>query len=320
MEPLLRVSDLDIEFKGDHGIRQVTDKVSFTIAEGESVGLVGESGCGKSSVAQAILRVLPSNGRIKAGHISFEGKDLNILKEKELDRIRGRQIGMVFQDALSGLNPVLTIGTQILEPMKVHLKLEERQRRERAISLLKETGLDNAEEVMKKYPGELSGGQRQRALLAIALCCDPKLLIADEPTSALDVTVQARIMEMTAGMIRRRKMAMLLITHDIAYVANNTDRILVMYAGQILEEGKADDVLSAPAHPYTDALFKSIPSVLSPPGTLPEPVKGAVPEDYSAIPGCRFFERCERGGEECRSAGRAVTVADGHHVRCIKAG
>ena len=320
MEPLLKVSRLQVEFKSDFGKRTVTDDIAFYVNEGETLGIVGESGCGKSVTVHSILGLLPSNGRIVEGEALFDGKDLCKLTEKELDKIRGKDIGMVFQDALTALNPVFTVESQITEQIRSHLGTGRQEAREKALKLLDEVGIPDPASALKKYPHELSGGQRQRVMIAMALSCGPKLLIADEPTTALDVTIQAQIMELIGGIMKKSRMSMILITHDIGLIAQMADRVVVMYAGQIIEEADVHELFKNPLHPYTKALLDSAPSIDDGDDRVLKSIKGAVPEDYTGITGCRFADRCELAEEGCRSGQDFSDRGNAHYVRCRIAG
>ena len=259
MAPVLDVKDLRIRFHSDFGDRIVTDDVSFQVREGETLGIVGESGCGKSVTSLAVMGLLPRNGTVDKGSAMFEGKDLLSLPAKELDRIRGKDITMIFQDALASLNPVLTAGWQVTESIRRHVEPDRAKARAMALKLFEQVQIHDPEAVMKKFPHELSGGLRQRVMIAMALSCGPKLLIADEPTTALDVTIQAQIMQTIRQVKQQMNMSMILITHDIGLVAQMADRILVMYAGQFIEEADVYELFAHPLHPYTRALWEALP-------------------------------------------------------------
>lgn len=313
---LLEVSGLKVEFKSDFGKRTVTDDVALYVNSGETLGIVGESGCGKSVTVHSILGLLPSNAKILTGEALFDGTDLCKLSEKELDRIRGRDIGMIFQDALTALNPVFTVGSQIVEQIRAHLKLGKKEAENKALGLLEEVGIADPRGAMKKYPHELSGGQRQRVMIAMALSCNPRLLIADEPTTALDVTIQAQIMDLIGRLMKRSSMAMILITHDIGLIAQIADRVAVMYAGQIIEEAGVHELFKNPMHPYTKALLNSAPSIDDEEGRVLEAIKGSVPEDYTDMTGCRFAGRCSCVHEGCEARQSYEEKNDEHFVRC----
>lgn len=317
MSHLLTISDLTIAFTGDTGTHEVTDHLSLTLDEGEVVCLVGESGCGKSVTAMSLLGLLGQGGSVKEGSICYEDRDLLTLSEKELDQIRGKEISMIFQDPMSSLNPVFTIGYQIMEGLRIHLGLKKREAWVRAVELLARVGMKEPEMVMKSYPHTLSGGMRQRAIIAMALACNPKLLIADEPTTALDVSVQAQIMELLKRLQKESRMAVLLITHDMGVVSHMADRVLVMYAGQIVEEAEAEELFRHPSHPYTRALLSAIPTTGDSEGRKLSSIPGMVPENYDTISGCRFADRCPYTRQECHQRIGLREISKGHTVRCI---
>ena len=320
MEPLLQVKDLRVRFRSDFGDRVVTDDISFRVDPGETLGIVGESGCGKSVTSLAVMGLLARNGSVERGEVLFRGRDLLKLSPKELDRVRGKEIAMVFQDALASLNPVFTVGNQLTEAILAHGETDRRAARERARTMLEKAGLPDAAAVMRKYPSQLSGGMRQRAMIAMALSCSPSLLIADEPTTALDVTIQAQIMDSIRALRRELGMAMILITHDIGLVAQMADRVLVMYAGQIVEEADVFKLFAHPAHPYTRALLDSVPGVDDGQERILSAIGGTVPEDYSAISGCRFRDRCPYAGRGCDKPQKMEPVGPGHRARCCRTG
>lgn len=317
MSHLLTISDLTIAFTGDTGTHEVTDHLSLTLDEGEVVCLVGESGCGKSVTAMSLLGLLGPGGSVTEGSICYEDRDLLTLSEKELDQIRGKEISMIFQDPMSSLNPVFTIGYQIMEGLRIHLGLKKREAWVRAVELLDRVGMKEPEMVMKSYPHTLSGGMRQRAIIAMALACNPKLLIADEPTTALDVSVQAQIMELLKRLQKESRMAVLLITHDMGVVSHMADRVLVMYAGQIVEEAEAEELFRHPSHPYTRALLSAIPTTGDSGDRKLSSIPGMVPENYDTISGCRFADRCPYTRQECHQRIGLREISKGHTVRCI---
>jgi peptide/nickel transport system ATP-binding protein len=316
MSPLLEVINLKTIFHGDMGTTISVDDINFHVNKGETLCIVGESGCGKSVTSLSILGLLGRGGEVVQGQVLFEGRNLLELSDKELDEIRGNQLTMIFQDALSSLNPVFTIGNQLTESIKTHMKLDRTQARLRAIELLRRVGLAEPERIMKKYPFTLSGGMRQRVMIAIALSCNPKLLIADEPTTALDVTIQAQIMKLMSELQKELDMSIILITHDIGIVAEMADRVLVMYAGQIIEEANVEDLFYQPAHPYTQALLQTVPNIMDAEERKLEAIPGMVPENYQAIQGCRFAGRCPYRVEACSKAQDMLEVGDGHFSRC----
>lgn len=317
MAPLLSIHGLTIAFGKKQNQSIVTDQVGFDIQPGEILSLVGESGCGKSVTALSILGLLPRQASVLSGEILFNGQNLLALPEKELDMIRGNGISMIFQDIMYSLNPVFTIGTQMCEGMMRHLGISREEARHRAMELLTRTGLPQAETVMRKYPHLLSGGQRQRVMIAMALACRPRLLIADEPTTALDVTIQLQIMNLLRELQQENEMSILLITHDIGLVNEFADRVVVMYAGQCIESGSTHDVLTSPAHAYTSALLRSVPDVYGVRGRLYS-IPGAVPERYDRLSGCRFAPRCPAGSACTYQAIQDFReVSPGHLSRCI---
>lgn len=317
MSHLLTISDLTIAFTGDTGTHEVTDHLSLTLDEGEVVCLVGESGCGKSVTSLSLLGLLGPGGSVTEGSICYEDRDLLTLSEKELDQIRGKEISMIFQDPMSSLNPVFTIGYQIMEGLRIHLGLKKREAWVRAVELLARVGMKEPELVMKSYPHTLSGGMRQRAIIAMALACNPKLLIADEPTTALDVSVQAQIMELLKRLQKESRMAVLLITHDMGVVSHMADRVLVMYAGQIVEEAEAEELFRHPSHPYTRALLAAIPTTGDSEERKLSSIPGIVPENYDTISGCRFADRCPYARQECHQRAGLREISKRHTVRCI---
>jgi peptide/nickel transport system ATP-binding protein len=313
LDNILEVEHLTTAFAGQGGA--AVEDVSFSVGAGETVCIVGESGCGKSVSCLSLLGLLPRGGKVTAGRALFAGQDLLAMTEKQLDTVRGAGIGMIFQDALSALNPVFTIGNQLTESIRAHLPLDAKQAKERAQALLAKAGLPDPAAMMKKYPHTLSGGQRQRVMIAMALACDPKLLIADEPTTALDVTIQAQIMALLKKLQAENGMSILLITHDIGLVAQMADRVLVMYAGQIVEQAEVHTLFRAPAHPYTKALLHSVPDFSAGMRRL-DSIRGTVPERYQEIKGCRFASRCPYAAAECAVPQSVRALSPGHKARC----
>ena len=313
--PLLEVRDLEISFFNGKRQTRATDGVTFAVHPGEIVCLVGESGCGKSVTALSVLGLLARQGKVTGGDILFEGRSLLGLPNKQLDQIRGRDIAMIFQDIMYSLNPVFTIGSQMVEGMRKHLNMEKADTLQRARSLLEKTGIRDPEATLRKYPHQLSGGQRQRVMIAMALACQPKLLIADEPTTALDVTIQLQIMELLRRLRDEEGMAILLITHDIGVVAEMADRVIVMYAGQCVEEADVMRLLSQPRHPYTQALLQAVPGLHDSRDKRLYAIPGAVPERYDELPGCRFAPRCPRAAQ-CSQRPAYGETAPGHLLRC----
>jgi oligopeptide/dipeptide ABC transporter ATP-binding protein len=311
---LLSVQDLAVSF----GPTRVLEDVSFEIAEGEVLGVVGESGSGKSMTALAIMGLLPMHGHA-AGHITFEGRELLSLPERAMQRLRGARLAMIFQEPTSSLNPVLTIGEQIAEVLRRHRGMRRRDAHAEAVSLLKLVEIAAAERRVDEYPHQLSGGMRQRAMIAIALACRPKLLIADEPTTALDATVQAGILDLLRGLRRELGMAVLLITHDLGVVSDICERVVVMYAGRVAETGPAARIFERPAHPYTRALLAAIPRLEGPIGDLPA-IPGVVPAPADFPAGCRFAPRCDHARAECVAAPPTLrALPSGTAAACIRA-
>lgn len=317
MSHLLEVKGLTTVFRGDYGQMVSVDHVDFHVDEGEIVCLVGESGCGKSVTSLSIMGLLGRDGAVTDGSVLFDGKNLLTMSEKELDELRGDQITMIFQDPLTSLNPAFTVGNQIAESIRIHMKLSKTEAAKRAGMLLKKVGMPDAEGVMRKYPHTLSGGMRQRVMIAMALACNPRLLIADEPTTALDVTIQAQIMELLLQLQRENGMAVILITHDIGLVANMADRVLVMYAGQIMEQAPVRELFVNPIHPYTQALLDTVPTIRDAADRQLMAIPGMVPENYDGIKGCRFAERCPYRQAKCDAPQEAYEFAEGHRARCI---
>ncbi|HWS76684.1 MAG TPA: ABC transporter ATP-binding protein, partial [Quisquiliibacterium sp.] len=315
--PLLDVRGLSIHFRTGGGELQVTNDVSFRLQPGERVGVVGESGCGKTVTGLSLLGLLPKPPRSRVeGQILFEGRDLLKLSPREMRDIRGRSISMIFQEPMSALDPVFTIGQQIGETIRAHFKVTAREARERAIESLASVGIPLPGKRVDEYPHQLSGGMRQRAMIAVALACEPKLLIADEPTTALDVTVQAQIIDLLRSLSERTGTALLFITHDLGVVAETCERMLTMYAGQVVEDGATDTVLERPMHPYSSGLLRSIPR-LSPRKTALPSIPGRVPAPAEMPSGCRFAPRCGHRIAACDRP-QAIVDANGHRVRCAR--
>lgn len=317
MSHLLEVQGLTTAFKGDYGENISVDRIHFHVDEGEVVCIVGESGCGKSVTSLSIMGLLGRGGAVTDGSVLFDGKNLLSMTEKELDQVRGDQITMIFQDPLTSLNPVFTVGNQITESIRTHMHLPKAEAAKRAESLLRKVGMPDARGVMKKYPHTLSGGMRQRVMIAMALSCNPRLLIADEPTTALDVTIQAQIMELLGKLQKETGMSMILITHDIGLVANMADRVLVMYAGQIIEEAPVKELFENPRHPYTRALLDTVPTIRDDADRQLVSIPGIVPENYDDIKGCRFADRCKYRKPECDKPQQDYEFGSGHKAKCI---
>ena len=320
-EKILEVQDLSTSFKTERGWLKAIDGVSFDVYSGEMLGIVGESGCGKSVTSQSILRLYEEKSTTRyLGTVSFDGKNLFDLPEKELQKIRGQEISMVFQDALSSLNPVFTVGNQIMESLRIHQDMGKKEAKEKAIDLLDQVGIPDPQRRFYQYPFELSGGMRQRVMIAVALACGPRILIADEPTTALDVTIQAQIMDLIVDMNRKLQMGVMLITHDLAVVAETCQRVIVMYLGQIVEEGSVEDIFDRPIHPYTRGLMASVPRLDTGRSERLYQIKGTVPL-LSQIPeGCRFAPRCPYATEECsRKMPELKSFGNGQKARCLMA-
>jgi len=315
VEQLLHVKNLEVEFKTYAGVVKAVRGVEFQVNPGEVVAIVGESGCGKSVTAQSIMRLIPSPpGRITGGSIIFDGENLLNKTERQMQKIRGNTIGMIFQDPMTYLNPVLTIATQITENLRLHKRMNKEQAMRRAVELFGLVGIPEPEIRLKQYPHQFSGGMRQRVMIAMALACEPKLIIADEPTTALDVTVQAQILELIKGLKDRFQTAIILITHDLGVVAGQADRILVMYAGQIVETGTTDEVLKKPSHPYTWGLLKSVPRLDAVKGKKLTPIWGQPPDLLQDFTSCPFVPRCDYAMSIC--AQQMPPFFNGNKVRC----
>ena len=314
---LLSVQDLRVHFEGDEVIARALDGVSYGVSESETVCIVGESGCGKTVSALSILGLVPQPpGKIIGGEILFNDQDLLNLNETEMQKIRGNRIAMVFQEPMTSLNPVFTIGDQIEEAIMVHEAVSETEVRQRCVQLLKDVGIPSPEERLHDYPHQMSGGQRQRVMIAMALACNPDVVIADEPTTALDVTIQAQILDLFEEIQNKRDMSLLYITHDLGVVANIADRIYVMYSGIITEQGDASAIFYRPRHPYTQGLLASLPSPGSR-GTKLQSIPGAVPDPAHKPGGCPFHPRCSLAVDTCRSEFPDMCdYGDGHMARC----
>jgi oligopeptide/dipeptide ABC transporter ATP-binding protein len=320
---LLELDGLSVELQTERGPARALDGVRFALARGETLALVGESGCGKSLTALAILRLLPGAGRVVAGAIRFDGQDVLTLAPEPLRALRGRRIGMVFQEPMSALNPVMKVGEQVAEAVRAHLPKTRAEAWARAVEGLRQVGIPSPEERAHQYPHQLSGGMRQRVVIAMALACDPDLLIADEPTTALDVTLQAQILELLRTLQRERQMAMLFISHDLGLVAQYADRIAVMYGGRVVETATPAELFAHPQHWYTRGLLRCAPALQprrthvagTPRERLPV-LQGTVPAPWSWPEGCRFRDRCERADEACKSTPPLQAVGERHDVAC----
>lgn len=316
-ETILEIQNLKTYFHTEEGIVRAVDDVSFTIEKGEILGLVGESGCGKSVTSLSIMGLVPiPPGKIEGGKILFKGKDLLKMSDRELQKIRGDEITMIFQEPMTALNPVSKIGDQVAEVLEFHSNLSNKERWEKAVEMIRLVGIPEPEKRADSYPHEMSGGMRQRILIAMALIRNPSLLIADEPTTALDVTIQAQILDLIKKLNSQFHSAVLLITHDLAVIAENADRVVVMYAGKMVESADVNTLFNNPSHPYTRGLLKSIP-VLGEPDKKLHIIEGNVPNLIDLPPGCPFYNRCPDAMDKCRTELPEVTVLDsGHTVRC----
>ncbi|EIJ67517.1 dipeptide ABC transporter ATP-binding protein [Haemophilus parahaemolyticus] len=312
---LLTVENLSVSFGDEKAPFKAVDRVSYTVNEGEVLGIVGESGSGKSVSSLAIMGLIDFPGRVTAEKLHFNQNDLLALKPKEKQKIVGADIAMIFQDAMTSLNPSYTVGYQIMEALKVHQGGSKAARRERAIELLSLVGIPDPKSRLEVYPHQLSGGMSQRVMIAMAIACNPKLLIADEPTTALDVTIQAQIIDLLLELQRKENMALILITHDLALVAESAHRIIVMYAGQVVEEGRAEEIFKSPLHPYTQALLKALPEFAEGKSRL-QSLPGVVPGKYDRPQGCLLNPRCPYATEKCRTVEPELIQLNGRHVKC----
>ncbi|OGK78237.1 MAG: peptide ABC transporter ATP-binding protein [Candidatus Rokubacteria bacterium GWA2_70_23] len=322
MDVLLDVRDLQTQFATSGGIVRAVDGVSWDVQAGETVALVGESGCGKSVSALSVMRLVAAPaGRIVGGEILFKGRDLLTLSEDEMRRIRGREITMIFQEPMTSLNPVLTIGRQVTETLEIHLEMTPAQSRTRAAEILALVGIADPERRLRQYPHQFSGGMRQRIMIAMALACNPALILADEPTTALDVTIQAQILELLKDLSRKLGVAMLIITHNLGVVARYADRVNVMYAGRIVERGTAREIYANPRHPYTLGLLRSVPRLDEPKKAKLAPIPGQPPDLTRLPPGCAFAPRCAFAIERCRAERPELETVGSEHVSaCCVAG
>ena len=320
-ENLIEVKKLKTQFNGKNGIVTAVDEVSFTIKDGETLGIVGESGCGKSVTSMSILRLIPKTaGKIAGGEILFKGQDLLQKTEKEMRSVRGNEIAMIFQDSMTGLNPVLTVGKQLTETITVHQKMTKQQAWDRAVEMLVKVGIPSPEARMKEYPHQLSGGMRQRVMIAMALSCNASLLIADEPTTALDVTIQAQILELMRELKEKEHASIMLITHDMGVVAEMADNVMVMYAGKEMEYADVKSMFKNPLHPYSQGLLASIPRLNQDSAERLYAIKGTVPDLNNMPKGCRFCARCPQAMPVCSAEEPALFEVEGHKVRCWKYG
>ena len=316
-EKLLEVKNLRTYFHTFKGVVKAVDGISFSLGKGEILGIVGESGSGKSVTCFSILKLIEEPGKVQADEIWFQGKDITAASEKEMTKIRGKDISMVFQDPMTSLNPLHTIGKQIEEMLILHEpQMDKDQRKKRCIELLNAVGIPNAEQQLKAYPHQFSGGMRQRVVIAIALAANPKLIIADEPTTALDVTIQAQILKLMKKLVQERQASLILITHDLAVVSEMVDRVIVMYCGKIVEQGPVDKIINEPSHPYTIGLLDSIPRLRKEQDRL-DFIPGMVPNMYDLPSGCLFAPRCKGCKDVCRNREPEMkTVGSNHSAAC----
>ena len=318
-KPIVEIKDLYVEFHSDDAIVHAVNGVNLTIREGETLGLVGETGAGKTTIARAILGIVAKpQGHITSGEILFDGEDILKYPEKEMRDLRGNQIAMIFQDPMTALNPIERVGDQIEEAIGLHNKITHADAIERAMQMLELVGIPR--ERYFEYPHQFSGGMKQRVVIAMALACNPKLLLADEPTTALDVTIQAQVLKMMKELKEKLNTAVLMITHDLGVVASICQKVAVIYAGEIVEYGTLEQIFDHPTHPYTIGLFGSLPKLDSTEKRL-KPIKGMMPDPTLEIQGCKFAERCEHATEACRAKKPEIyTTQDGHQIRCVLAG
>ncbi len=316
-KPLLSIEDLKTWFYTDDGVARAVDGVSYSIRPGETLGVVGESGCGKSVTAMSILQLVPTPpGKYVGGEILFKGENLLEKSEAKMRKIRGKEISVIFQEPMTSLNPVFRVGDQIGESLRLHEGMTKAEARERSIELLKQVGIPSPEQRIDEYPHQLSGGMKQRVMIAIALACNPSLLIADEPTTALDVTIQAQILELLRDLQREKGMAILMITHDLGVVAENADHVVVMYAGKVVESAPVEELFENPKHPYTVGLFRSLPRLDQESERL-EVIEGNVPNPLQFPSGCKFRPRCPHASETCAATEPDLNQIDPkHQVAC----
>jgi oligopeptide/dipeptide ABC transporter ATP-binding protein len=319
--PLLQINNLKTHFFNDGTVTKAVDGVSYDVEAGETVALVGESGCGKSVSSLSIMQLIPQPpGKIVDGEILFDGQNLLSLNREEMRRMRGREIAMIFQEPMTSLNPVISIETQLTEAMTLQLGITSNQARKKGIDLLERVGIPEPEVRVRQYPHEFSGGMRQRVMVAMALSCEPKLIIADEPTTALDVTIQAQILDLLKDLAAERELALLIITHNLGVVARYADRINIMYAGRFIESGTCKDIFADPRHPYTLGLLESIPRLDQPKGSKLIPIPGQPPDLAGLPPGCNFQPRCRFAQERCAVEYPDVTdIGNGHWSACWEA-
>ena len=316
---LLEIRDLAVEYHTDDGVIYAVNNIDLTVRKGETIGLVGETGAGKTTIAKSVLRVLPSlQAKVISGEIIFDGHDVMKLSEREMRRIRGNKIAMIFQDPMTALNPIEKVGFQIAEAIKQHNKISRPEAERRSCDMLEMVGIPM--DRFDEYPHQFSGGMKQRVVIAMALACNPLLLLADEPTTALDVTIQAQVLDMMRSLKDKLSTSVVLITHDLGVVADFCDSVAVAYAGEIVERGSVEDIFDHPAHPYTLGLFGSLPKLDSKEKWL-KPIKGLMPDPTSLPKGCRFCERCPDAMEQCAESSPAnIEITPGHFAKCLLAG
>lgn len=316
MQRLLDVKDLKTAFQNDHGLQTVVHGVSFHVDKGEIVGIVGESGCGKSVTSLSIMRLLHDTpGKVTHGEVIYKDENILSLSEKEMKKYRGKELSMIFQEPMTSLNPVLKIGRQIRETIQLHLNMSKHDAHIHGIKMLELVGIPRAKDMMNEYPHQLSGGMRQRVMIAIAISCHPSLLIADEPTTALDVTIQAQILRILKDIQKENDMGILMITHDLGVVAELCDRVIVMYAGRIVEEATVEELFASPKHPYTKGLIESIPVIGKHVNRL-HSIRGTVPSPVNMPKGCKFAPRCPFAMDVCHEKEPELLDVDGHYSRC----
>ncbi|MEW4284845.1 ABC transporter ATP-binding protein [Priestia koreensis] len=317
MEKVLEIKNLHVSFDTYGGTVKAVRGVEFDLHKGETIAIVGESGCGKSVTSQSIMRLIPkATGRIADGSILFKGNDLTKLKESEMRKIRGSEISMIFQDPMTALNPTITVGEQITEGIMQHTKATKQQAKQKAVEMLELVGISSPKERLKQYPHQFSGGMRQRIVIAMSLVCEPEVIIADEPTTALDVTIQAQILELFRDIQRKTNVSIILITHDLGVVAQVADRVVVMYAGKVVEAGTRREIFYNPQHPYTKGLLNSVPRLDLQGGDL-IPIPGSPPDLFSPPTGCAFAPRCPYAMEVCdRVHPNDTIISEGHHTSC----
>ncbi len=314
--PLLDIRNLNVQFQTKRGVVNAVDDLSLSVFEGETLGIVGESGCGKSVTALSILGLLPKpTGRIAGGSICFDGRDLVTLSTREMQKIRGNVISMIFQEPMTSLNPVYTVGFQLSEVLRKHRQMDKAAALEKAVQMLKRVGIPEPESRLKNFPHQLSGGMCQRVMIAMALCCQPRMIIADEPTTALDVTIQAQILDLISRLKQSIGTSVIFITHDLGVVAEICQRVAVMYAGRVVETAPVESLFETPAHPYTVGLFRSLPQAGGRQGVL-QPIAGVVPSMLNLPPGCAFQDRCFKREDNCMQSPPWSKVRSGHEVRC----